>query len=66
MKNFYNTNHQEILKQFDEIKSVQMNPKLPQFVVIGLKNKRIMQVKCDFINNDLAQDVKNKVNCFIK
>ena len=61
MKKLFDSNHLEILSEFDSIKSVTKNDKVPQFCIIGIKNKRIHQVLCDFYNFDSSEDCLKKI-----
>lgn len=61
MKKLFEPNHFEILSEFDSFKSVTKNDKISQFCIIGIKNKRIHQVLCDFYNFDTMTDCLKKI-----
>lgn len=59
MKNLYNSNIQDILIEFDTIKGININLNKPQFVVLGIKNKRIKQVLCDYLDLEKTNEIFN-------
>lgn len=61
MKKLFEPNHIDVLREFDSIKSIAINPKLPQFNIVGIKNKRIHNVLSDFYNLDTMNDCLNKI-----
>lgn len=61
MKKLFEPSHLDILQEFDNIKSIEQHPKLPQFNIVGIKNKRIHTVLSDFYNIDSMNDCLTKI-----
>ena len=65
MKKLFEPNHLEVLIEFDSVKSIIKNDKIPQFNIVGRKNKRIHSVMCDFYNFDTMNNCYNKIKAKI-
>lgn len=64
MKHLYNPSHIEVISEFDDIKSIkciEKNKFVPQFNIVGLNEKRIKQVVCDFVDDNVCLDIINKI-----
>jgi N-acetylneuraminic acid mutarotase len=62
MKKLFEPTHIDLLNEFDNIKSIIKNEKIPQFNIVGIKNKRIHSVLSDFYTFDTMNDCFNKLS----